>query len=126
MDDLKYMIEYLINENEKIQKEQFLDSSLNDEEIWRALCNIRDAKDASKEYLEVQDRFLNNRLKKIIITDVNSIGTLNDTFPDANIKNKDKISIWRGDITSLKIDAIVNAANSRGLRMLSATTLLYR
>lgn len=25
----------------------------------------------------------------------------------------DKISIWRGDITKLEVDAIVNAANSR-------------
>lgn len=25
----------------------------------------------------------------------------------------DKVSIWRGDITTLEIDAIVNAANSR-------------
>lgn len=32
--------------------------------------------------------------------------------------NKDKICLWEGDITTLKIDSIVNAANSKGLRLL--------
>ena len=31
------------------------------------------------------------------------------------IKNVDKISLWRGDITRLSVDAIVNAANSQML-----------
>ena len=32
-----------------------------------------------------------------------------------NLKHKNKICLWKGDITTLKMDAIVNAANSQGL-----------
>ena len=32
-----------------------------------------------------------------------------------NISEKNKIALWQGDITTLKCDAIVNAANSQML-----------
>ena len=43
------------------------------------------------------------------------IQTLDETYPDTKIRNSDKMALWRGDITTLEIDAIVNAANSQGL-----------
>lgn len=45
-------------------------------------------------------------------TDVKDIEVLGKDFP------KNKISLWQGDITTLKIEAIVNAANSGGVRLL--------
>lgn len=32
---------------------------------------------------------------------------------EVNSRLNEKVSVWRGDITSLEIDVIVNAANSR-------------
>lgn len=36
---------------------------------------------------------------------------------ESNLQNADKICLWKGDITTLSIDCIVNAANSKGLRL---------
>lgn len=115
MNDLDYMIEYLAEENKDIPKSYFSNSNLSKEEIWRALCNIRDAKEVDMNYIEAQNRYLKERLENIKLTSVDEINNLESAFPDSNIKNKDKISIWKGDISTLKIQAIVNAANSKGL-----------
>ena len=115
MNDLDYMIEYLLNENKNISKDYFENKNLSKEQIWRALCNIRDPKEASKEFLEAQARFLKSRLSNINLTDAKDIETLDINYSKSNIKNKNKIGLWKGDIASLKVDAIVNAANSKGL-----------
>ena len=53
------------------------------------------------------------------VTNVEEIKPLSVTHPflkkKKKIKNLDKICLWKGDITKLKIDAIVNAGNSDGL-----------
>lgn len=103
MEKLDYLIDYLLNErNETID---FNKLSYEDKKrIYRSLCNIRDAKPISEEYLKIENEYLQDELNKKNITDV------------AEIKpSKEKICIWKGDITTLKIDAIVNAANSQGL-----------
>ena len=46
------------------------------------------------------------------LTDIPNVA---EEFPLSPLPYKDKISIWQGDITSLEIDAIVNAANSQML-----------
>lgn len=51
----------------------------------------------------MQDEYLSEEVKKKGITDSN-------TLPVSPINNR--LVLWRGDITALKIDAIVNAANS--------------
>lgn len=43
----------------------------------------------------------------------NDIPVIEQEYPCSEIKNSDRISLWRGDITRLGVDAIVNAANSQ-------------
>lgn len=69
--------------------------------LFRALCNVRPPEPASEEFLALQDEYLQELLKE------RGIVGLSGTEPAAP-----QISIWRGDITRLKTDAIVNAANS--------------
>ena len=81
--------------------------------ILRSLMNIRMPKMMPASVLQVQDEYLQGRIRE------NGIVTLNDipTIADQGSRHDfaDKLSIWQGDITRLAVDAIVNAANSQML-----------
>ena len=68
---------------------------------FRALVNVRMPSPASKELLRIQDEYLREELLRRGVTD---IADLTPVAPE--------IYLWRGDITTLKCDGIVNAANS--------------
>ena len=69
--------------------------------LLRALMNVRAARKCSPEFLRVQDEYLRAELEAKGITDVDSLTPV-----------RRGLYIWRGDITTLRCDAIVNAANS--------------
>lgn len=68
-------------------------------QLYRALVNTREALPISKEFLKIQNEMLQeeNRRKGII------------SFDNIN----ESIIIFKGDMTRLKVDAIVNAANDQ-------------
>ena len=72
-------------------------------ERFRALVNTREPLPAPPEFLAVQDRFLQGLIAQAGITDA---ATLPPCPADP------RLALWRGDITRLAADAIVNAANS--------------
>lgn len=72
--------------------------------LYRALVNVRMTKPINADFLRLQDEYLQAELKKKGITD---IADLKPIAPD--------IYLWQGDITTLKCDGIVNAANSQML-----------
>lgn len=97
MADIDRLIELLCDESGKIPQE------LSDErkpEYFRALCNVRPPFPVSKEFLALQDEYLTELTEKRGVTDVK------------NLKYKGGVALYRGDITTLNADAIVNAANS--------------
>lgn len=103
MKELDFLIQYLLQErNEKVNLQKL---SLEDKQrLFRSLCNIRDAKNIDSEFLKVQDKYLNETLEiKGIVNNIEKS------------KVQDKIYLLKGDITTLKVGAIVNAANSGGL-----------
>lgn len=69
--------------------------------LLRSLMNIREPKRVSQEFLNVQDAYLQEELAGRSVTDVAELKPV-----------KDGMYIWHGDITTLRCDAIVNAANS--------------
>ena len=69
--------------------------------LLRALMNVRTARKCSPEFLRVQDEYLRAELEAKGITDIGSLMPV-----------RRGLYIWRGDITTLRCDAIVNAANS--------------
>lgn len=72
--------------------------------LLRALFNVRPPKPCDAEFLRVQDEYLREETFQKGVTD---FATLTSIRPD--------IYLWQGDITTLKCDAIVNAANSQML-----------
>lgn len=69
----------------------------------RSLMNIRSPRPISDSFLALQDEYLSEEVADKGITD-------SDLLPVSPLD--DRLVLWRGDITTLKIDAIVNAANS--------------
>ena len=70
---------------------------------FRALVTTREPKPASPEFLKVQDRMLQLMVAEPGIIEADEL---------ARVASDSRLSIWRGDITALRCDAIVNAANS--------------
>ena len=115
MEKLDYLIDYLLRENIEIDVKK-LPTDINEKKnLYRSLCNIRAPKPISEEYLKLENEYLQEELQKKEITEIANVKTIQDNFPNSSLKYKDKICLWQGDITTLKIDAIVNAANSQGL-----------
>ena len=69
--------------------------------LLRALCNVREPVPAPADFLAVQDAYLQEETRRKGVTDAARI-------PEA----EPSIRLWRGDITTLRCDSIVNAANS--------------
>jgi O-acetyl-ADP-ribose deacetylase (regulator of RNase III) len=73
--------------------------------LLRGLMNLRPAKPLDPEFITLQDQLLQEELLEKGVIDVLTLpGT---SYP--------KIALYHGDITRLKCDAIVNAANSQML-----------
>ena len=79
------------------------DDEKSQRDILRALMNIRGPYSISADFLKIQDEYLQQVNKERGITD---IADLSPT------ERNPKLYLWQGDITTLKVDAIVNAANS--------------
>ncbi len=100
---LLFLIDYLIKEDER-----YIDIAVpvdvqEQKKLLRSLLNLRLPKPVSEEFLSIQDAYLQDEIKKRGIVDANSLSP---------IEGNGKIYLWQGDITTLKVDAIVNAANS--------------
>lgn len=115
MEKLDYLIEYLLKENTEIKINKLPTNIMEKKNLYRSLCNIRKPKPISNKYLQVENEYLQEELSKKNITKVEDIEAIDKPIKESNLKNKDKIYLWQGDITTLKIDSIVNAANSQGL-----------
>ena len=114
MKKLEYLIDYLLKE-ESENCNLFLDNSGSRAQLYRALVNIRAPKPISEDFLKAEDQYLQEELKNYKVTNVNEIKTIKEQYKNYSVKNADKICLWQGDITKLKIGAIVNAGNSQGL-----------
>ncbi len=72
--------------------------------LLRALFNVRPPYPISNEFEILQNEVLQTILKDKGITEADSLST---TLLDS------RIALWQGDITTLKVDAIMNAANNQ-------------
>lgn len=80
----------------------------------RSLMNIRMPRKLSNELVDLQDAYLQEEQNAKGVVTLADIPTIKQQF-NSKFPHADKISLWQGDITRLKADAIVNAANSQML-----------
>ena len=70
-------------------------------QLLRGLMNIRTPQNADEDFLKIQDAYLQGETAAKGVTDIADLPSI-----------KPGLYLWQGDITTLKCDAIVNAANS--------------
>ena len=105
------LIKYLKKENAGYASLQEPVSAYEQRRLLRSLMNARWPGWAAEEFYEMQDELLTEEAKERGIVAAKDLPVIEDEYPCYEIKNSKRISLWQGDITRLKIDAIVNAAN---------------
>ena len=98
---IDYLIDYLLKEQNRFKQIDFSDDEDSRKRLLRSLMNIRMPAEADKDFLQIQNDYLKTETAQKGITDLDDLKPV-----------KDNIYLWKGDITTLGCDAIVNAANS--------------
>lgn len=96
-----YLIKALISESPQYHGLSVPEDEPEQKRLLRSLFNVRMPQKAGEGFLQIQNEYL----REVIIE--KGITSINDLTPI-----EDRIYLWRGDITTLKCGAIVNAANS--------------
>ena len=96
-----FLIQSLLRERPSCQKQSIPTDSERQKILLRGLMNVRNPHPVSPEFLETQDTYLWEETAKKGITDIRDLPPM-----------QPGLYLWQGDITTLKCDAIVNAANS--------------
>ena len=97
----EYLIHYLLQERREYTGVSLPTGEEEQRCLLRSLMNLRPPAPISGEFLRVQDAYLRERLKERGVT---QLGDLRPAQPG--------LYLWQGDVTTLEVDAIVNAANS--------------
>lgn len=96
-----FLIQELLKENKRYEDMEIPQDFEEQRTLLRALMNVRIAKNVDDEFIKVQDEYLKEEIKRKGIVDIDDLKPI-----------KDGIYLWQGDITTLRCDVIVNAANS--------------
>ena len=99
-----YLIESLLRERSISFEGEIPTREQAQKQLLRSLFNIRMPKPAGAEFLKVQDVYLQEETRRKGITEFSDLQPV-----------QEGIYLWQGDITTLRCDAIVNAANSQML-----------
>ncbi len=98
----KYLISALLKEQPQYSEIEIPSNEQEQKTLLRSLMNIRMPLPVTDEFLTVQDAYLQEEMRQKGIT------ALSDLEPIQK-----GLYLWRGDITTLQCDGIVNAANNQ-------------
>ena len=101
---LNVLLHCLLAERKEYEDIPMPDSLPEKRRLLRSLMNVRPPIPAREDFLRMQDAYLKERLAERGVT---SLKELTPVRPG--------LYLWQGDITTLAVDAIVNAANSQML-----------
>lgn len=101
-----YLIRELLAEDAQYQSIVIPEDTQGQKDLLRAVMNVRPPMPIGEDFLTVQDEYLSTERDMEGVVDGNALLPL---------RSDERLVLWQGDITTLKVDAIVNAANS-GMR----------
>lgn len=104
---LDFLIDYLLHENPNAKEKGTyaeVDSIEKKIALFRGLCNVRHPEPVTEQFIRIQDAFLTEWNNKRALTKIDDLKPM-----------QPQLFVWQGDITTLAVDAIVNAANSEFL-----------
>lgn len=96
-----YLIRSLLDEQQSYRDVSIPDDPAEQRRLLRSLFNVRMPGKISEDFLTIQDEYLQEEIRRKGITDLSGLTPVSPG-----------IYLWQGDITTLRCDAIVNAANS--------------
>lgn len=96
-----FLIQELLKEDKRYNDIEIPQDFEEQRALLRALMNVRIPKGINDEFIKVQNEYLQEEIKRKGIVDIDDLEPI-----------KSGIYLWQGDITTLRCDAIVNAANS--------------
>lgn len=99
-----YLIRELLKEQPRYRDIEIPKNKQEQKRLLRSLFNVRMPQAVSSEFLEIQDAYLQTATAKKGITELTDLQPI-----------QKGLYLWKGDITTLRCDAIVNAANSQML-----------
>ncbi len=99
---IRYLNAHLRREMPQLVIEKIPDDEISQRKLLRALMNVRPPMPLAENFLKLQDELLSAEVSERGIVKISDIP---EVAPH--------IKIWRGDITRLAADAIVNAANEK-------------
>ena len=102
----RWLIHALLEEMPQYQYPVFPCTADRQWRLLRSLMNVRPPMPVSEEFLQIQDAFLKEMTEGKGIVDADSL---------PSCAGDPRLVLWQGDITTLRCDAIVNAANSQML-----------
>lgn len=103
---LEYLLRFLRDENPRCRDVEVPGDEDGRRRLLRALMNVRPPWPIGGDFLEVQDAYLQEEARRRGIVDAEALPVA------AEEPGAFALSLWRGDITTLRADAIVNAANA--------------
>ena len=97
----QFLIQSLLKERPEYRDLSIPAEPESQRQLLRGLMNIRAPQNANADFLKTQDEYLQGETAAKGITDIADLTPI-----------QPGLYLWQGDITTLKCDAIVNAANS--------------
>ena len=99
-----YLIRELLKEQPQYRETEIPEDEDGQRRLLRSLFNVRMPRPAARAFIEVQDAYLREEIRRKGITELADLRQV-----------QEGVYLWKGDITTLRCDAIVNAANSQML-----------
>ncbi len=81
--------------------------------LLRGLLNIRPPQPLEEAFVDDMDLLLQDEAGRGVVTDAGGLPVVSDALRPRGLMNAGRLDLWKGDITRLRADAIVNAANDR-------------
>jgi O-acetyl-ADP-ribose deacetylase (regulator of RNase III) len=107
------LITYLQAEVNNPEAGSFPASYQEKRRLLKALLTVREPDPLPEWFTPLFDQILQYEMARRPVVSIADLPTVAESFPGTSYQSAENAVLWQGDITNLKADAIVNAANAQ-------------